>query len=186
MSISKTEEGLAKLYAAEAAAAGAIARHITTAFTRLADAHTPLKASAYDNDPVTGGGGHSDPTATLAERHATHGDRIANTRHELRQLVRQMSDINKRISVIVGEWGSTRAPKGERESTNMTIWCSNHLAHGTMEPRGNDGGQFCTWCRDTKSRYGKLPNADLIALKGKRGRIDDATYRRLLGRGKVA
>ena len=180
MSISKNEEGLAKLYAAEAEAAGAIARHITTAFTRLADAHTPLKASAYDNDPVTGGGGHSDPTATLAERHATHGDRIANTRHELRQLIRQLSDINKRISVIVGEWGSTRAPKGERAATNLTIWCTHHLGHGEMEPR-EGAYQHCSWCRDVKKRYGKLPTKELIELRNKRGNLDDGTYRRYLG-----
>lgn len=180
MSISNTEEALATLYATEATIAGSLARQILTAFTRLADAHTPLKASTYDNDPVTGGGGHSDPTATLAEQHATHGDHIANTRRELRDLIRQLSDTNKRISVIVGEWGSTRAPKGERESTNLTIWCSHHLVHGQMEPR-EDGRQLCAWCRDVKKRYGKLPTKDLIALKGKRGKIDDGTYRRYLG-----
>lgn len=186
MSITSNEEAAADQYRIETQIAGGHSRQIRAAFERLADAQIPLKGTSYDNDPVTGGGGHSDHVGELAVLSVLNGgDRAQRIRSELLGLLRQFTDVNKRISVIVGEWAPTNAPTAERPAANLTIWCANHLASGHMEPRGGDGGQNCTWCRDIKSRYGKLPNKALIDLKGKRGKIDDATYRRYLGK-KVA
>lgn len=171
---------LAAIFRADVHANGAgLDRRIQDAAQRLIEASIPLRGTAYD-ETTTSTSGIPDPAGDLAIDRTVNGDRYAQIRDRLQRLIQVHHNASVEIAAICNEWAPHRAPSQQRAAANLTIWCNNHLVNGEMEPRGNDGGQHCTWCRDTKSKFGKFPNAELIKVRAKRGRIDEGTYRRLL------
>lgn len=173
-------DDLARIFLTDTLADAGLHTRIHDAITRLDDAQTPLRASNPEAGTVTGGGDTTDPAGELATTHAMHGDPQRDTRNRLQRLVLDRHDIDTEIAAICNEWAPRQAPATQTAAANLTIWCVNHLTHGHMEPRATNGSQHCAWCRDIKSRYGSLPTGELVKLHAKRGKIDDATYRRLL------
>lgn len=150
---------------------------IDRALENLHHARSPLRTTNYD---TTSRGNDHDPGFSQEQRKATEDAR------QLNHAVLERAKLARVIQRIIDESAPLPIKGGMGDTENAALWCENHLKYNQREPRSPDGSRNCNWCRDVHRNFGKWPTEQLIRLHHEGRRIDETTYRRLLGKNPAA
>lgn len=153
----------------------ALARHRTT--MQLMALIDPKLAKAVDmladsqpgypsaGDGMSSGGGHSDPTATLA----LAPDQARTDQDRLNMLVARIARDVKELDNVVRCWQPPGAKWREVLETDAASrlnddgsWCETHRRANNLERTRRDGGRQCRWCEDVTRDLGFDPPLWLV------------------------